>query len=53
MPAVTVENQFELAQVVAPLAGDRARSVISITTAPRGLENEGFPVRQAFAHRCD
>jgi acyl-coenzyme A synthetase/AMP-(fatty) acid ligase len=42
MPAVTVENPFELAQVVAPLAGDRARSVISIPTAPRGLEGEGF-----------
>ena len=49
MPAVTVENPLELAQVVAPLAGERARSVKSITTAPRGLEGEGFPVRRAFA----
>jgi len=49
MPAVTVENPLELPRVVAPLDGDRARRVTSITTAPRGLEGEGFPVRRAFA----
>ncbi len=49
MPAVTVENPLELPRVVVPLAGDRARRVKSITTAPRGLEGEGFPVRRAFA----
>jgi quercetin 2,3-dioxygenase len=49
MPAVTVENPLELPRVVVPLSGDRARRVTSITTAPRGLEGEGFPVRRAFA----
>ena len=34
--------------MVAPEA-QRARRVKSITTAPRGLEGEGFPVRRAFA----
>jgi len=49
MPAVTVENPLELPQLLAPLSSDRARRVTSITTAPRGLEGEGFPVRRAFA----
>ncbi|MHB8827912.1 MAG: pirin family protein [Acidimicrobiales bacterium] len=49
MPAVTVDNPLELPRVVVPLAGDRPRRVKSITTAPRGLEGEGFPVRRAFA----
>jgi quercetin 2,3-dioxygenase len=49
MPAVTVENPLELPRVVVPLAGDRPRRVKSITSAPRGLEGEGFPVRRAFA----
>ena len=49
MPAVTVDNPLELPKVVVPLAGDVARRVKSITTAPRGLEGEGFPVRRAFA----
>ncbi len=49
MPAVTVENPLELPKVVAPLASERARSVKVITTAPQGLEGEGFPVRRAFA----
>ena len=49
MPAVTVDNPLELPRVVVPLAGDRPRRVKSITTAARGLEGEGFPVRRAFA----
>ncbi|MDE3064775.1 MAG: pirin family protein [Acidobacteriota bacterium] len=49
MPAVTVENPLELPKVVAPRDADRARRVASVTTAPRGLEGEGFPVRRAFA----
>lgn len=49
MPAITVENPLELPRVVAPLVTDRPRRVTSITTAPRGLEGEGFPVRRAFA----
>ncbi|HUX04269.1 MAG TPA: pirin family protein [Acidimicrobiales bacterium] len=49
MPAVTVDNPLELPKVVVPLLGDVARHVTTITTAPRGLEGEGFPVRRAFA----
>ena len=49
MPAVNVENPLELPKVVTALPTDRARRVKSITTAPRGLEGEGFPVRRAFA----
>jgi quercetin 2,3-dioxygenase len=30
-----------------PVAADRP--VVSVTTAPSGLEGEGFPVRRAFA----
>jgi quercetin 2,3-dioxygenase len=49
MPAVTVENPLELPKVVAPTPTDRARTVKIVTTAPKGLEGEGFPVRRAFA----
>ena len=48
MPAVTVENMLSLPQVVAA-PGGTVRPVRSITTAPRGFEGEGFPVRRAFA----
>jgi redox-sensitive bicupin YhaK (pirin superfamily) len=49
MPAITVDNPLELPKiVVAPHA--QPRPVLSITTAPRALEGEGFPVRRAFAH---
>jgi quercetin 2,3-dioxygenase len=50
MPAVTVDDVLALPKI-APV--DRtvtsARPVISVTTAPSGLEGEGFPVRRAFA----
>jgi quercetin 2,3-dioxygenase len=49
MPAISVENPLELANAVKPETTDRPRRVKSITTAPRGLEGEGFPVRRAFA----
>jgi hypothetical protein len=49
MPAISVENPLELAKAVKPDTTDRPRRVTSITTAPRGLEGEGFPVRRAFA----
>ncbi len=50
VPAVTVENILSLPRIVAPEATREAiRPVRSITTAPRGLEGEGFPVRRAFA----
>ena len=50
MPAVTVENVLALPRVPPPdpVAG-RERPVRSVTTAPAGLEGEGFPVRRAFA----
>ena len=48
MPAVTADN-LTLPRLEGPfdLAGERA--VASVTTAPTGLEGEGFPVRRAFA----
>jgi redox-sensitive bicupin YhaK (pirin superfamily) len=49
MPAISVENPLELAKAVKPETTERPRRVKSITTAPRGLEGEGFPVRRAFA----
>ncbi len=49
MPAISVDNPLELPRLGAPGEGARARRVTSITTAPRGLEGEGFPVRRAFA----
>ena len=49
MPAVSVDNPLELPKVIAAEGATRPRRVTSITTAPRGLEGEGFPVRRAFA----
>jgi redox-sensitive bicupin YhaK (pirin superfamily) len=49
MPAISVDNPLELAKAIKPETTDRPRRVRSITTAPRGLEGEGFPVRRAFA----
>jgi redox-sensitive bicupin YhaK (pirin superfamily) len=50
MPAVTVDDVLVLPRVGEPdpvTAVDRP--VLSVTTAPSGLEGEGFPVRRAFA----
>jgi len=48
MPAVTVDDVTALPRV--PAVGDAVqRRVRSVTTAPGGLEGEGFPVRRAFA----
>jgi redox-sensitive bicupin YhaK (pirin superfamily) len=50
MPAVTVEDLLVLPRVpVADAVVARPRPVTSVTTAPRGFEGEGFPVRRAFA----
>ena len=49
MPAISVDNPLELTKAVKPATTDRPRRVKSITTAPRGLEGEGFPVHRAFA----
>jgi redox-sensitive bicupin YhaK (pirin superfamily) len=50
MPAVTVADVSALPKVSRP--GDPAatgRPVVGVTTAPAGMEGEGFPVRRAFA----
>ena len=50
MPAVTPEKWSELAHFdVVDIATRVERPVKSVTTAPQGLEGEGFPVRRAFA----
>src|SRR6202048_3107215 len=50
MPAVTVENVLTLPRIPeTDVAVLRSRPVVSVTTAPRGFEGEGFPVRRAFA----
>jgi redox-sensitive bicupin YhaK (pirin superfamily) len=50
MPAVTVADILTLPRLSpADPAVGRERSTVSVTTAPRGFEGEGFPVRRAFA----
>ncbi len=49
MPAVTVDDLTVLPRLSAPGLGDTVRPAVSVTTAPRGFEGEGFPVRRAFA----
>jgi len=48
MPAVTVEDLSGLPPVAVD-PGAVPRRVRQVTTAPAGLEGEGFPVRRAFA----
>jgi redox-sensitive bicupin YhaK (pirin superfamily) len=50
MPAVTVDDVLTLPRVGRPdSAATAERPVLGVTTAPGGLEGEGFPVRRAFA----
>jgi quercetin 2,3-dioxygenase len=50
MPAITVDNVLALPRVAEPdPATAQPRPVVSVTTAPKGFEGEGFPVRRAFA----
>ncbi|MHB1499582.1 MAG: pirin family protein [Candidatus Dormibacteria bacterium] len=49
MPAITATNPLSLPRIAEPATPARDRPVISVTTAPLGLEGEGFPVRRAFA----
>ncbi len=49
MPAVTVDDLTVLSRLRGPGLGDVVRPVVSVTTAPRGFEGEGFPVHRAFA----
>ena len=48
MPAVTVDDILTLPKLAVDGAA-AIRPVKSVTTAPRGYEGEGFPVRRAFA----
>jgi len=47
MPAVTADT-LTLPRIPEPDPESHPRPVVSVTTAPRGLEGEGFPVRRAF-----
>lgn len=50
MPAITVDDVLVLPRVADPDAATAvARPTTSVTTAPRGVEGEGFPVKRAFA----
>jgi quercetin 2,3-dioxygenase len=50
MPAVTPRDLSKVPPLTEPdRTGSMARPVASLTTAPSGLEGEGFPVRRAFA----
>jgi redox-sensitive bicupin YhaK (pirin superfamily) len=49
MPAVTVDDLLSLPRIAAADLAAVDRPVRSVTTAPRGFEGEGFPVRRAFA----
>ncbi|HEX3087839.1 MAG TPA: pirin family protein [Ilumatobacteraceae bacterium] len=49
MPAITVDNTEGLPKIATPDTTQRSRPIVSVTTAPKGLEGEGFPVRRAFA----
>lgn len=49
MPAVSIDNILTLPRLAEPVSGGPSRPVVSITTAPKGFEGEGFPVRRAFA----
>ena len=49
MPAITVDDITTLPRIpAADPVHARARAVRSVTTAPRGFEGDGFPVRRAF-----
>jgi redox-sensitive bicupin YhaK (pirin superfamily) len=48
MPAV-IADTLTLPRIAAPATDLRDRPVRSVTTAPKGFEGEGFPVRRAFA----
>ena len=49
MPAITVEDITVLPRIASPdITNARQRAIRGITTAPRGFEGDGFPVRRAF-----
>ena len=48
MPAISADTMV-LPRLPDPDPAAADRPVVSVTTAPSGLEGEGFPVRRAFA----
>ena len=48
MPAVTADTAT-VPSLTVPTTAVNPRAVRSVTTAPKGFEGEGFPVRRAFA----
>jgi redox-sensitive bicupin YhaK (pirin superfamily) len=49
MPAITVDDLTVLPRLLRPDPTTmRERAVLGVTSAPRGFEGEGFPVRRAF-----
>ena len=48
MPAITVDDITTLERLPGADPALAPRPVRSVTTAPAGLEGEGFPVRRAF-----
>jgi quercetin 2,3-dioxygenase len=49
MPAITVQDITQLARILEPdPLNTNQRPVRTVTSAPSGLEGEGFPVRRAF-----
>ncbi len=48
MPAIQVDDPLTLPRIPQP-ASAQERPIVSVTTAPSGLEGDGFPVRRAFA----
>ena len=48
MPAVSVADWTALPRVIAGLPDREDRAPVTVTTAPKGYEGEGFPVRRAF-----
>jgi len=49
VPAITIDDASQLPRISIPPATALQRAVKSVTTAPKGYEGEGFPVRRAFA----
>lgn len=48
MPAVTVADWTVLPRVIGTTTDNEDRAPVTVTTAPKGYEGEGFPVRRAF-----
>jgi redox-sensitive bicupin YhaK (pirin superfamily) len=44
-----IADTIALPRIARPGLEEMERPVLSVTTAPSGLEGEGFPVRRAFA----